>query len=148
MKKEPWHTNPYNLVSRRLLWSWVPCVYASLGKLKDPGNEAGADASALLLHYFIQTPQVNFVQNCIICRLISIQVFCWLSRPAPYVDWWQLHWTWLRTSVCQILSCPFRIIVHIFLPFKRAIEVKFFVNRSNSINALLITRLLTTCFDF
>ena len=35
-----------------------------------------------------------------------------------------------------------------FLPFKWPIEVKFSLNRSGSINALLITRLLTTCFGF
>ena len=34
-----------------------------------------------------------------------------------------------------------------FLPFKCEIEVKFYVDRRDSINALLIARLLTNCFD-
>ena len=43
------HTNPYKLASRRLLSFWVPCVYAGLGKLLDPGNQDWANASTLFI---------------------------------------------------------------------------------------------------
>ena len=30
--------------------------------------------------------------------------------PSNLNYWWQLHWAWLSTSVCQILFCPFMIV--------------------------------------
>ena len=67
--------------------------------------------------------------------------------PTSLNYWWQLHWAWLSTSVCQILFCPFYDCAH-FLPFKCEIEGKFYVHdRSVSVNALLIARLLTNYFD-
>ena len=52
------------------------------------------------------------MQNFLLFRLISIWVFCWLSRPPTrnLSYWWQLNWAWLSTSVCKIPFCPFMIV--------------------------------------
>ena len=67
--------------------------------------------------------------------------------PSNLNYWWQLHWAWLSTSVCQILFCPFMIV-----PIFCHLNAKSKVSSVCMIEVIqlthcLIARLLTNCFD-